>query len=1201
MLLYSPSGAGKSSLLDAGLRPILEEERFGPEREKLGILGLLRVGAPPDAPDGESQNRYLRSVLAGLPSPGSPGGAAEGTGLLDARLRALETSRNVLIFDQFEELLTAQAGDDDAKADFLREVGLALEDRSRSAIFAMREDYIAGLDPFLYLIPTRLGTRFRIDLLKPERALEAVKGPAKERDRPFEEGAAEELISDLRRVQVARNDGTLGYEDGPYVDPLHLQLVCRNLWTKTAGGDRIAAADVASDDVEGHSSVEFALRRYYASEVERISTLQGVDEREIRNWFDTQLIVGGYRGQTQANPVGRVPLDHPLTQKLLDSHLVRTNQRGGTTWFELAHDRLIDPVKRDNREWRKEHGNPLELAADAWDQQGRVSSALLIGDDLDRVRPSDQGALTDVERSFLLASEEADQKARAELEEQRLEKERLKEEAARRDRSLKVLTGVLAAFVALAGVAAVVALMFSEERGKANTAAAESRAARLSLESSDALHAGDLELGALLGVEAFNGVEHLGPAHVAAAKEALLRAQQASPSLRTFLRPRDATGTAIRSIAFSPDGSTLASGSLDGRVTLWDAAEGTQLGDPSQGRSGPVASLAFGPDGSTLATGSKGDSVMIWDARDPSRPVAALEGDAGTVAGIAVSPDGSTLVWGSNAQREGGTVTGTVSAWDIGDLTQPEMLLERETGPVVSIALSPDGSTLVSGSNDGLVSVWDLSDPTRPVNTLRHGTDPVTSIALSPDGRTLATGSGSAGPGLATTTPPQGDTEGPASTPDIKVQLWDLETSAPALDPLEGQSSQVTSIAFSPDGSTLASGSLDGTIILWDLAGRGQPARTLEGRPGQVTSIAFSPDGSSLASGSLDGTITLWDLAGRSQLAETYEGAHEVTSVVFRPDGQTVVAGIDDGSITLLDIATRTRIGEPFEGPGSVSSIAFSPDGSRMAVGSGDGMVTLWETASGTQIGEPFEGPGSVSSIAFSPDGSRMAVGSGDGMVTLWETASGTQIGEPFEGPGSVSSIAFSPDGSRMAVGSGDGMVTLWETGDPDSRHDAPNRHAGKVTAIAFSPDGTWLASGGQDKTIWFWNMQEDTHAQTFQLKGDVGSLTSIAFSPDGTTLASGSGESSPGRQDASITLWDVAGHSMLAAPLERGIGHVTSVAFSPDGDRLASGDAAGDITVWDVDPSSWAEHLCDRANRDLTADEWAVYLPGEHASTTCP
>ena len=234
VLLYSPSGAGKSSLLEAGLRPLLDSERVGTSQEKLGIIGPLRVGAPPDSRDAGTGNRYLRSLLAGLPGAGAAGVSLE-EGALDARLRAVETSRNVLIFDQFEELLTAQVGDDEAKATFLRILGVALEDRSRSAIFAMREDYIAGLDPFLYLIPTRLGTRFRIDLLKPERALEAVKGPAREHGRPFDDGAAEELISDLRRVQVARGDGTLGYEDGPYVDPLHLQLVCRNLWTKTMG------------------------------------------------------------------------------------------------------------------------------------------------------------------------------------------------------------------------------------------------------------------------------------------------------------------------------------------------------------------------------------------------------------------------------------------------------------------------------------------------------------------------------------------------------------------------------------------------------------------------------------------------------------------------------------------------------------------------------------------------------------------------------------------------------------------------------------------------------------------------------------------------------------------------------------------------------------------------------------------------------
>ena len=164
------------------------------------------------------------------------------------------------------------------------------------------------------------------------------------------------------------------------------------------------------------------------------------------------------------------------------------------------------------------------------------------------------------------------------------------------------------AFIALAGVAAVVVLMVSEERGKANAAAAESRAARLALESSDALHEGDLELSALLGVEAFKGVEPFGPTHIGTAKEALLRADQAfSPSLITFLRPPDPSGTPIRSLAFGPDGTTLASGSLDGKVTLFDAEDWSRPGVPAQGRSGPVASIAFHQD-AILASGSVAES-----------------------------------------------------------------------------------------------------------------------------------------------------------------------------------------------------------------------------------------------------------------------------------------------------------------------------------------------------------------------------------------------------------------------------------------------------------------------------------------------------------------------------------------------------------------------------------------------------------------
>ena len=206
---------------------------------------------------------------------------------------------------------------------------------------------------------------------------------------------------------------------------------------------------------------------------------------------------------------------------------------------------------------------------------------------------------------------------------------------------------------------------------------------------------------------------------------------------------------------------------------------------------------------------------------------------------------------------------------------------------------------------------------------------------------------------------------------------------------------------------------------------------------------------------------------------------------------------------------------------------------------------------------------------------------------------SGTR--SPEEAPGGVTAIALSPDGGRLAVGSRDGTVSLWDAASPGGPATAPTKHAGEVTSVAFSPDGGWLASGSEDRTIRLWNLQADPQrAISFQLKGHNSPVTSVAFSPDGTTLASGSGD------DGVVILWDVASRNALGDPLETENGHILSVAFSPDGDSLASGSAEGEITVWDVDPASWAERLCDRTNRDLSQEEWDAYLPDEPLSMTC-
>ncbi|MDB9446990.1 WD40 repeat domain-containing protein [Anabaena sp. CS-542/02] len=235
---------------------------------------------------------------------------------------------------------------------------------------------------------------------------------------------------------------------------------------------------------------------------------------------------------------------------------------------------------------------------------------------------------------------------------------------------------------------------------------------------------------------------------------------------------------------------------------------------------------------------------------------------------------------------------------------------------VRSVAFSPDGQILASGSDDGTIKLWDVATQ-EEIATLTGHSDSVNSVAFSPDGRTLASG----------------------SWDDIK--LWDVATQE-EIATLTGHSSSVYSVAFSRDGQTLASGSWDNTIKLWDVATQGSIA-TLTGHSGSVNSVAFSPDGRTLASGSDDGTIQLWDVATQGSIATLTGDSYGVNSVAFSPDGRTLASGSGDETIKLWDVATQGSIATLTGDSGSVNSVAFSPDGRTLASGSEDSTIKIWQ------------------------------------------------------------------------------------------------------------------------------------------------------------------------------------------------------------------------------------------------------------------
>ncbi len=575
----------------------------------------------------------------------------------------------------------------------------------------------------------------------------------------------------------------------------------------------------------------------------------------------------------------------------------------------------------------------------------------------------------------------------------------------------------------------------------------------------------------------------------------------------------------VGSCAYSPDGTTCATGLLNGVISVYNTLNWEKI-YTLQGHEYSINSIAYSPNGQQLASGSSDNTVRLWDA-DSGAAVRTLEGHTDAVWSVAYSPSGLQLASGS--------YDNTVRLWDA-DSGAAVRTLEGHTDYVFSVVYSPSGLQIASGSRDNTVRLWD-AESGAAVHTLEGHTSWVRSVVYSPSGSQIASGSD-----------------------DMTVRLWEAESGA-AVHTLEGHTWSVTSVVYSPSGLQLASGSYDNTVRLWD-ADSGAAVHTLEGHADYVYSVVYSPSGLQLASGSMDKTVRLWD-AQSGAAGHTLEGHTDyVYSVVYSPSGSQLASGSRDNTVRLWD-AQSGAAGHTLEGHTFyVFSVAYSPSGLQLASGSWDRTVRLWDADSGAAE-HTLEGHTErVSSVVYSPSGLQLASGSFDNTVRLWDAESGAAV-HTLEGHTySVNSVVYSPSGLQLASGSFDNTVRLWDAESGAAVHTLKG-HKSSVTSVVYSPSGLQLASGSDDKTVRLWDAHSGAAGHT--LKGHKSSVTSVVYSSSGAQIASGS-------EDTTVRLWEVVSGECLRV-IECFSSGVNSVAWkeTPEGAYLLTGSYDNLVRKWEV------------------------------------
>jgi WD40 repeat protein len=1074
-VLYGRSGLGKTSLLQAGLFPLLRDHQLLP----VYVRFELKPGSAPLTRQlQQSIHDAIRADVSDATPPSDDESLWEYLHRTDFEIWSAQNYplTPVIVLDQFEELFTLGERIPEQVREFMNDLGdlaenripadlaaridddgaaaerFNLRSRNYKLLISLREDFLPDLEGWCRLIPTLGRSRLRLLPLKAGDALDAVRKPAAHlmtdslARRVVGIIAGEDLhaVGDTAGGNGDRPDGQLGASD---VEPALLSLFCREL-----NEERKRRGQLKFDERLVEDAKRDILSNYYSSCV-------GDLPPRVARFIESELITEkGYRDSFIREDAVPTHLTEEELAQLISSRLVRLEDRYGAQRIELTHD-VLTRVVREHRDQRRAEEERAALAARAEQREAEL----------------------DHEREARLASERA-------------------------GRRLKGISAVLALVCVVAVVLAVWAWHSSDSAKHARDDALAERLASQGLAILTGGQPGSEPeaVDKLLAAQRLsNNPDVLGAALTALSRKARLQKVFDTPPEGTFI----ADG-----MTFTVRGHLTAEGErvvmrTNAGFQILDTQTGQPIGSPFADPDHMIEGVS--PNGRYLAMLGKDHSIRIWDSESRQPLGVPLPGnDSAFRAGVAVSSDGRHVAAAGSKN--------TVHVWEAQTGRQIATLTERPDARVTAVAFSPDGRTLASAGNENTVRLWDsesgapLRETTR-VGDPQMGThDAVVTLAFSPDGHMIAAGGATVG--LAHILG--------AGSP---LRLWNLDTGEAIGTPLTANFGLIRSIAFSPTGDQVVTAGSDNMIRLWN-AQTGQPTGDPLGLQSPVYDVAFTRNGTGIVSVSGD-TVQTFDVDATAALpAETHgskvarlastnaayglyamrdapriavvgesdlrwldpdtgeqvgptvvsDALREIKHLEMSTDRRWLAIPGPDNTVRILDASTGQPYGGVLKGHGdAINEMAFSPDGRVLATTSDDKTVRLWDWRNGRQIGEPMTGhKDGVQTVDFSDDGRRLISRSVDS-IRVWDTASRRAIGKPIGGPDSpyiFSSAKLSPDGRRIATAT-PLSIQEWDadTGNPVGSPMLGNSDKA-IDDIAYSPDGRYLVSISQDRTLRFWD-----------------------------------------------------------------------------------------------------------------------------------